>query len=102
CPSQADYAESIAMRDGVSVYGGYQATGNAWPRVATCVTRILDQSHNGVAFDATIKSTTVLGGFTILGHADPTSAAVTVAGATGAVITDDAISGAGTMTSYGV
>lgn len=101
-PSTADYNEAVVMRNGIHVYGGYQATGTTWPRVAGCVTRIVDQNALGVLFDAAVTSTTVLDGFTIQGHNDPTNAGVTMRGSTGAVLTNNVINGGSGMLSLGV
>jgi Putative metal-binding motif len=102
CPSQFDYAEDVVMRDGVSVLGGYQVNGMSWPRNAQCVTRILPTQAKGVVFDQTVTTPTLLDGFTVNGHADPQGAAITVTGSTGAMIENDAITGGGTTTSFGV
>jgi hypothetical protein len=102
CPSNFTYNETVTMRDGVSVYGGYGATVNMWTRNAGCVTTIADQSANGVTFDDTVKKQTILDGFTINGQVAGTSAAVSILGSTGATVSDCTITGAGTMTSYGV
>jgi hypothetical protein len=90
------------MRNGVHVYGGYSPVGATWPRAAGCVTRIVDQDQRGVYFGATVTAATILDGFTILGRNDPTNAAVTVEGSTGAVINNDVITGNAGTTSYGV
>src|SRR5262249_44712999 len=60
CPTATthDYGEAIEMRNGVSVIGGYEST--TWTRVATCVTRILDQNATGVHFGSTVSATTQL------------------------------------------
>ncbi|MSP60561.1 MAG: DUF1565 domain-containing protein [Myxococcales bacterium] len=103
CPSTGDYIEDVVMKNGVNVYGGYQATGNNWPRnTATCATRILPGKPIGVYFDKSVVLPTVLDGFVINGHADNVSAAVTVEGSTGAVVSGNTITGGGQTTSYGV
>ncbi len=102
CPSTFDYSEVVVMRNGVHVYGGYQATGASWPRVATCVTRIIDQDARGVYFDAAVSASTVIDGFTINGHNEIVNAAVTVQGSRGAVITNNVVNGGSGTTSYGI
>jgi hypothetical protein len=101
-PATVSYAEDVVMKNGVNVYGGYQSTGTTWLRVAGCVTTIEPTQALGVQFDHTVTSPTILDGFTVNGHDDATSAAITVAGSTGAIIAGNAINGAGMTTSYGV
>ena len=101
-PTTSDYLEAVTMRNGVHVYGGYAPTGATWPRAAGCVTRIVDQNPRGVYFDATVTAATILDGFTILGQNGPTTAAVTVEGSTGAVVSNDTVVGGNGTTSYGV
>ena len=101
-PTTFDYPEAVSMRNGVHVYGGYWATGATWPRLSTCITRIVDQDQRGVYFDASVTDTTILDGFTIAGMSGP-SAAVTVEGSTGAVVSNDVIAGGvGAAATYGV
>ena len=102
CPSSSNYAEDVVMKNGVSVYGGYQATGNVWPRAANCVTGIVSSKPLGLHFPKSVTSATSLDGFTVLAHGDPTSAAITIEGSTGAVVSNNTITGGGTATSYGV
>jgi len=101
CPTAADFTEAIAMVDGVSVSGGYAASGAQWTR-GSCKTRIVAQDERGVVFDETVRSPTVLDGFTVMGGDQPLNAAVTIAGSTGAVLANDTIQGGGGSTSYGV
>jgi hypothetical protein len=101
-PATQDYQENVVMKNGVHVYGGYQASGNVWPRTAGCTTRILPNQPLGVVFDHPVVTPTVLDGFTVIGHNDPTSAAITVRGSTGAMINNDIVTGAGQTTSYGI
>ena len=97
-----NYAESVTMRNGVHVYGGYSPVGTTWPRAAGCVTAILAQDPRGVFFDVAVTAPTIMDGFTIVGRNDPTNAAVTVKGSTGAVISNDVVFGGAGTTSYGV
>jgi hypothetical protein len=90
------------MRNGVDVYGGYQAVGTSWPRVTGCLTRIIGQDARGVYFGPAVTAATILDGFTIVGQMAPTTAAVTVEGSTGAVVNNDVVNGSGSVTSYGV
>jgi hypothetical protein len=112
-PSTTTYAEAITMRDGISVYGGYQynPTGNVWTRVGGdlqlqndgsvirvgCATVISDQNDKGVVFPASVTTRTALDGFTVNGtvNSSGTTAAITVDGSTGAVINDDIVNGGG-------
>jgi hypothetical protein len=96
-----DYAEAVVMRNGVSVYGGYVATGAAWPRGGG-VTRVVAQDARGVYFNDSIVQPTILDGFTVSASSDPTNAAITVEGSTGAVINNDVIAGGGGTESYGI
>ena len=97
-----NYAESVLMRNGVHVYGGYSPVGAIWPRSANCITRIVDQDPLGVFFGAIVTANTILDSFTIAGTSDPSNAAITVQGSTGAVISNDIVSGGTGTTSYGV
>jgi Protein of unknown function (DUF1565)/Putative metal-binding motif len=94
------FQEDVTMRNGVSVLGSYAA--GQWTRSPACVTEIQARSHSGVLFDATIKNPTVLDGFRITAHDDAASAAVTIVGATGAILSNNHIFGKGLTTSYGV
>jgi hypothetical protein len=102
CALAATYTEAVTMRNGVDVYGGYQAIGTTWPRVATCVTKIANTTAGGVQFDATITSTTILDGFTVQGTSDPVNAGITVTGSTGAQVSNDIVSGGAGATSIGI
>jgi hypothetical protein len=101
CPSTANYDESIQMRSGVSVYGGY-ASGNGLGRLKGCVTQINDIDSVGVHFDQSIHDPTILDGFAIFGFQDQSTAAVTIEGSTGVQVSNCAIVGGGTLTSIGV
>lgn len=111
--STATYTEAITMRDGVSVYGGYQynPTGSVWTRTvgtlqlqndgsvvrSGCVTAITSTTDSGVVFPASVTSPTSLDGFTVNAtvNATGTTAAITVQGSTGAIINDDIVNGGG-------
>ncbi len=102
CGTTVDFAEAVVMKNGVSVYGGYQATGTIWPRTAGCITRITALNARGVYFDAAIKSTTILDGFTVAGGTQTSNAAITVEGSTGAVINNVVVTGGAGSNSIGV
>ena len=102
CIGTANYDEAVVMRNGVHVYGGYQANGATWPRTPGCVTRIRAQDALGVLFDATVVAPTILDGFTVNAGAFATSAAITVRGSTGAVISDNIVTGGAGTTSVAV
>lgn len=93
CAGPFDYGgtngEALTMRNGVSVYGGF----NLGATARTCVTRLTATTPEGVLFDATVSSPTALDGFELIGGNFPTAAAVTVRGSTGAVINNDLIVG---------
>jgi len=92
-PATTTYSEAVTMKDGISVYGGYSPVGTTWPRAAGCTTAIAATDHNGVVFPSSVVSTTILDGFVVSAHLDPTNAAITVTGSTGAVISNNAVSG---------
>src|SRR5436190_14425923 len=102
CTVATNYDESVVMQNGVNVYGGYQATGATWPRTAGCVTRIRAQDALGVQFGVGVTSPTILDGFAITGGNAATNAAVTITGSTGAVLSNDQITGGAGTNSYGV
>ncbi|MEK6606717.1 MAG: MopE-related protein [Myxococcota bacterium] len=105
CAGRQDYDEDITMANGVSVYGGYDNNlFSAWtrPGAGSCVTAILNTEDDGVKFQDSITSTTVLDGFTIIGENATTTAAVTIDGATGAVLSSNVINGGNGSTTYGV
>ena len=104
CPTTGAYNESVQMVNGISVFGAYQATadGGAWPRLPGCVSRITAQDDKGVYFGPSITSPTSIDGFNILASNSATNAAVTVEGATGAVINNNAILGGSGQTSVGI
>jgi len=102
CGITVDYPEAVVMKNGVSVYGGYQATGTAWPRTAGCVTRITAQNARGVYFDASVSTTTILDGFTIAGGTFATNAAITIEGSRGVIVSNVIVNGGSGTTSIGV
>jgi len=102
CGTTVDYPEAVVMKNGVSVYGGFQQTGTVWPRTAGCVTRIVAQNARGVYFDASVSSTTILDGFTVAGGALATNAAITVEGSRGAVINNVVVNGGSGTNSVGI
>jgi hypothetical protein len=101
CGASATYAGDVAMSNGISVYGRYESTG--WTRCTSSTTVITPVAAAGVTFDATITSTTVLGGFRIDRATVATTSAVTVDGSTGVTLTDITINNTPAVSSsYGV
>src|SRR5688572_16757604 len=77
--------------------------GVPWPRPASCPTRINDADDRGVYFGASVTSPTAIDGFTIAANnGGVNTAAVTVEGSTGALISNNNIAGGGGQTSIGV
>src|SRR5437868_10047646 len=98
CPSTFDYGgaagETVAMSNGISIFGGYHTSSWAAARLpATCVTRLTANTPEGLLFDHPVTSPTSIDGFDLVGGNFATAAAVTVRGSTGAVINDDNILG---------
>ncbi|HEX5101257.1 MAG TPA: choice-of-anchor Q domain-containing protein [Polyangiaceae bacterium] len=73
-PSNAD----LAMRDGISVYGGYESTG--WTRTSV-PTILAPATARGVVFGPDVQSATELSGFTVNLPPTDTSTGVTIDGA---------------------
>ena len=97
------YSESPKMKDGVSVLGGYNPLATGFVRNGNCVTRIQSVDASGVSFDATVTSPTTLDGFIVAAKPDPTNAAITITGSTGAVVDGCIVDGGqGGTTSVGV
>ncbi len=99
----ANYPEAVMMREGVSVFGGYDPT--AWTRGnPACTTTITATTALGVYFTHGMTNATQIDGFTILGAGNlagaTTSAAVTIQ--EGATVTNNIITGAASPTSIGV
>jgi hypothetical protein len=101
-PSTTTYNESPKMKDGVSVLGGYNPATTGFSRSGNCVTRIQSQDASGVSFDATIASPTTLDGFVVDGRNDPTNAAITITGSTGAIVDSCTVNGSSGTSSVGV
>ncbi len=95
-------AATITMADGVSVLGNYEST--TWNRCAAFTTTVLQpKTPEGVTFPAAVQTTTVLDGFRIDRFNSPTTAAITVDGAKGALVSNVAIANAPSVqVSYGV
>ncbi len=99
CPATArfgehsDAEERLVMRDGISVYGRHEST--TWTRDAGCLTWYTGMSDaGGVLFGATVTRPTTLDGFRVFGPThDPYQVAVSIVGSTGAVLSNDEISG---------
>jgi hypothetical protein len=104
---RADFAETLVMRNGISVIGNFESQG--WQRCPMpsgrlrLLTTIVAKSEVGVVFPVTVKDRTVLDGFEIRRHGSSETAAVTVEGATGAVIANVLVpDGPGANVSYAV
>jgi hypothetical protein len=100
--STATYNESPKMRDGVSVLGSYNPATTGFTRAGNCITRIVSQDASGVSFDATITSPTTLDAFVVDGRSDPTNAAITITGSTGAIVDSCFVNGSGGTNSVGI
>jgi hypothetical protein len=74
----------LTMRNGVSVYGNYEAT--SFTRCTNSVTTLAPTTALGVSFPSDIEFVTVLDGFTISRPAGGTMASITVDGATGVLL----------------
>ncbi len=102
--SSADYVEAVMMKNGVSVYGGYELKldGSAWPRCAPAVApRISAKNPQGVLFDHNIVDPTIIDGFDIQAGSAPTNAALTVEGSSGAIINNNTLLGGAGLISMG-
>ncbi|MFH2010379.1 MAG: putative metal-binding motif-containing protein [bacterium] len=90
CSGWAYYDESVVMKDGVSVYGGYNPDPTGWTRNPTaCRTEIRGQNGVGLYFGPGVVNPTILDGFVIslLGTSGMTATSVVdIEGSTGAVI----------------
>jgi hypothetical protein len=92
---------AVTMSDGISVYGGYEAT--MFTRCTTSNVAIAPGVDVGVLFPSSISMPTTLSGFRIDRHGSATTAAVTIDGATSVTLADLTISNTPTvMNSYGV
>lgn len=103
CTNSATYAADVAMADGISVYGRYEAT--TWTRCAQLNTVLAPSSANGVSFDPTVQSTTVLSGFRITRAAVAMTAGITIDASVDVTIDDVVIDDTNTAAatrSYGV
>ncbi len=102
CVANGDFTENVVMRNGIHVYGGYMtAATSPWPRPPT-VSRIASTMDRGVYFGPTVTMPTILDGFTLTATNGAANAAVTVEGSTGAVISNNIITGGGGTTSIAV
>jgi len=77
-PSDAD----LRMRDGISVYGGYESS--SWTATSLAPTTLAPVTANGVVFGPDVQSTTELSGFNVTLPATDTTTGVTISGARGA------------------
>lgn len=103
CSAPTIYPENVDMRDGISVYGGFEAT-----RFAPCPGRpmvvIRPEGDEGVTFDSGVRSPTVLANVRIERSGGSIASGVTMSGANGAVLAGVEIDGGsdGPEESYGV
>jgi hypothetical protein len=88
CAAAATFAAmpALTMRNGISVYANYEAT--AWTRCTDSITTLLPQTAEGVLFPADVDDETILDGFVIERFAGSTTAAITVDGALGVVLSN--------------
>ncbi len=105
CGATGTYAnannQTVTMADGVSVLGNYESTN--WTRCTNSTTVIQPKTAAGVTFPDTVQSPTVLDGFRIDRFQATTTAAITVDGATGALLSNLTINNTPNVTnSYGV
>jgi hypothetical protein len=80
---------ALEMRDGISVWGGYESA--TWTRCAT--TALAPTTAVGISFGSDIGTTTTLDGFDVVRAAVAGSAAVTLQGASGAVLSSLVLTG---------
>jgi hypothetical protein len=81
CDSVSSYAESVQMRNGISVYGKYES--GSWSRCAAGRTVIAPATPDGVRFGPDVQDTTALDGFDIEPLDAPDTRGVSVLGAAG-------------------
>jgi hypothetical protein len=83
CDARASFAgptgTDLRMRNGISLYGSYEATG--WTRCAPITTTLVPETADGVVFAADVEDSTVLDGFSIDRLSAETTTGVTVDGA---------------------
>jgi hypothetical protein len=91
CNATAAFAGDIVMRDGISVYGSYEAVD--WTRCDEITTELEPALASGVVFGSDVQSTTALDGFAIIRPALSETTAVTVDGARGVELSDIDLSG---------
>jgi hypothetical protein len=104
CPAMMPptFVEAVRMHNGVSVLGGYQE-GSSWSRNVNCVVRLQDVDPAGLLFDESITSPTAIDGLTVFGmDGGPSNAAVSIAGATGAILSDSDVEGGAGLFTVGV
>jgi hypothetical protein len=86
CPTSASYSGpndgDLRMRNGISVYGGYESTSFARCEPLTTTT-LLPTTAAGVLFEADVQSETTLDGFSIEPFAATATAGITARGASG-------------------
>jgi hypothetical protein len=106
CGSRASYpgpnGADLAMRNGISVYGDYESSG--WSRCAERGTTLAPGTGSGVYFGPAVTSPTVLDRFVIARFPAETTAAVTLDGTHGAVVSNVDVGSAalGATTTYGI
>jgi len=105
CGATSNYSmpqgTTITMANGVSVLGSYEATN--WNRCGNITTTIRPQTAEGVTFPSTVQKTTVLDGFRVDRFQAPTTSAVTVNGAKGAILSNLTVSNTpNVMSSYAI
>ena len=102
-PATATYTESVQMRDGVSVLGGYSPVGaTSWVRANGCTTAIQAVDTDGLVFGHNVTTPTTLDGFVVNGFASGVNAAILVDGSTGAIIQNVTVNGGAGTDSAGI
>ncbi|MCC6523322.1 MAG: hypothetical protein IT373_11715 [Polyangiaceae bacterium] len=101
CNQTHSYAGAVVMANGVSVLGSYESSN--WNRCGNLTTTLAPPTGLGVSFTNAVQTTTVLDGFQIDRFLASTTAAVTVDGATGVILSWLRIQNLPSVTnSYGV
>ncbi len=101
CGSSRTYTGAVTMANGISVYGNYRTSD--WTRCSSSTTVIAPSRAEGVIFPSSVSTTTVLDGFRVDRHSSATTSAVTVDGATSAIVSNVRISNiVSVANSYGI
>lgn len=94
------YVDAVSLKQGISLKGGYEAGG--WTRnIQVNTTTIIGAVDSAIRGDASITSTTLIDGFTIIGGNAPSNAGISLSDAS-PTITNNTISGGKGTNSYGI